>query len=277
MTGAEKIQKAFWEIADQPDGTERKYKITHGVRQDMVRKANGTVRYELWGHVIASYTPSTGILSLSDEGYRTVTTKDRLNGILHYAPKKLGTGKIGNFGVWQERRVWHLNYRNWSRPNAQGVKFKWNNGAQIDINDPFRLLEKLDEKELAKRIKTFNGHIKRFVDAIKKRVFDGSLSCDGGECWLVKGVFGEGQGCDTCESLLKPGCGGGATLIAKALQEKGYRFPGVWMAEIGEKGEGRPSITAMQKNWKHPISGALRDYVRKRITKMEFQRRQADA
>lgn len=268
MVGVSKQFEMFWKALEKPDGYSRRYgrnpRVGEGPR-DVVRRVNGTVIYELWGHPIASLTE--GVLTLSDEGWKTVTTQDRINGILACAP-----GKVSNLRVRQERRIWYLNY--YEGP-GKGRRYKWNSGVQIDIKGPFRLLEPLADNDLAKRAKTFNGHIKRFVDNIKKKVMDGTLVSDGGECWFVK--FFPGDRCADCEFLLKPGCGGGATLVAKALQEKGYAYPGVFMAEANEKGEGVPSIKKMQENWKYPISGALRDYVRKRITKIEFERRKADS
>lgn len=263
MATVDKQFEAFWKALEKPDGYVRRCGLKRdGEQRDVVKRVNGTVIYELWGHPIASLTE--GVLTLSDEGWKTITTKDRINGILACAP-----GKVRDLRVWSENRIWYV--------NAGKRKFKWNNGAQIALNNPFRLLEKTDEQAIAKRANTFNGHIRRFVDNIKKKIMNGSISSDGGECWLVKGVFGEARGCDNCEFLLKPGCGGGATLIAKALQEKGYAYPGVWMAEMGEDEEPKVSVKKMQENWKYPISGALRDYVRKRITKIEFERRKADA
>jgi hypothetical protein len=262
MATVDKQFEAFWKALEKPDGYVRRCGLRrNGEQRDVVRRANGTVIYELWGHPIASLTE--GVLTLSDEGWKTVTTKDRINGILACAP-----AKVRDLRVWSNNRIWYV--------YAGDRKFKWNNGAQIALDNPLRLLEKTNDKEIEAKANKLRDRVKAFTDRIKKRVENGTLPTGGGECWLVKGVFGESRGCDNCEYLLKPGCGGGVTLIAKALREKGYAYPGVWMAEMGEDGEPKVSIKKIQEHWKHPIGPALRDYVRKRLVKMEFERRKAD-
>lgn len=55
--------------------------------------------YKLHGHLIARYWPATGKLYISDAGWRTVTTKSRLNAIL----SKLAPG----WGIVQHDFTWH--------------------------------------------------------------------------------------------------------------------------------------------------------------------------
>jgi len=274
MVGVSKQFEMFWKALEKPDGYTRRCgrnpRVGEGPR-DLVRRANGTIIYELWGHPIASLTE--GVLTLSDEGWETLTTKDRINGILHNSP----TNKLHDFHIEQENRIWYLVYRRWSERAGRVMecqRFKWNNGVQIALDNPFRLLEKTTEEEIEAKAKKLRGRVKFFVDHVKKKVEKGTLSMDGGECWGIKmGI----QECGECEFLLKPGCGGGITLIAKALQEKGYAYPGIWVCDIDGKEKLFVSLDKIKQNWKYPIGPALRDYVRKRLVKMEFERRKADA
>lgn len=69
-------------------------------RNDVVVKDDGGVMvYKLFGKIIALFRPD-GTLSISNAGFETVTTKERLNGILH-------TFNI-NRHIWQQKHVWYI-------------------------------------------------------------------------------------------------------------------------------------------------------------------------
>lgn len=50
-------------------------------RNDRIEKNRGGVSYYLFGNQIAHYDPSTRTLLLRDSGFRTSTTKNRLNSL----------------------------------------------------------------------------------------------------------------------------------------------------------------------------------------------------
>ena len=50
--------------------------------RDALVKQQGKVSYYVWGNLIAKYNPKANSLFLSDAGWNTKLTKDRLNSIL---------------------------------------------------------------------------------------------------------------------------------------------------------------------------------------------------
>jgi hypothetical protein len=64
--------KALWKSS--------KVRVSRG-RNDRIEKNKGGVTYYLFGNEIAHYNPMNGTLTLSDAGWETTTTKDRLNGL----------------------------------------------------------------------------------------------------------------------------------------------------------------------------------------------------
>ena len=48
-------------------------------RDQLVKDKYGNVYYKLWGNTIATYNPSTKTLNVSDAGFTSPLTKDRIN------------------------------------------------------------------------------------------------------------------------------------------------------------------------------------------------------
>lgn len=71
---------------------------TIGNNTELVRRNDGSIVVELHGHGIVKYLPEHhGRIRLSSAGYRTSTTKDRIN---RYTPS--------NVSVVQRQGVWYL-------------------------------------------------------------------------------------------------------------------------------------------------------------------------
>lgn len=60
---------------------------------------------ELYGHCIAIFVPHTGKMALSDAGWRTATTKSRLNALL----RTFGNGER----ISQSKWVWYVGDKKW--------------------------------------------------------------------------------------------------------------------------------------------------------------------
>ena len=83
-------------------------------RDQLVKDKYGNVYYKLWGNTIATYNPSTKTLNVSDAGFTSPLTKDRLNAVL---------GRHGN--ITQENGRWYFH-------NSKTKKIEsWSGGKLI--------------------------------------------------------------------------------------------------------------------------------------------------
>jgi len=70
--------------------------------RDVLTKTKKGVRYDVWGNTIAIYKPKTKKLTVSDAGWATKLTKDRLNKLL--PPKH--TIRQRKFRWYSGKRIW---------------------------------------------------------------------------------------------------------------------------------------------------------------------------
>jgi hypothetical protein len=120
---ASDLDKVFWERRSRKFGH-----TPNGVR-DVVETTGYTTKYLLWGNEIA--TLEIGKLTVRDTGWRTMTTKDRLNNIL---------GKL-NMGISQDKGEWYLVHR---KRSGNWDKYEWSSGDNvIDLKDPTKYLKKV--------------------------------------------------------------------------------------------------------------------------------------
>jgi len=250
---------AFWNAMEKPVGyTKKAGFLPAGVRDTVVR-GEGGVAYLLWGNTIA--TLKDGLLTLNDCGWRTVTTMDRLYGILAGAPYS----RVSRFRVQKEKGIWYLVH------SSTGKKYEWNGGARIALKRPMLLLKPIKDKEIAKRGKEANERIRIFLKEMESRIAEGRLADGGGECWGISmGI----QKCEECQYLARTNCGGGVRLINKALEEKGYGCPAIFFCRSDENGKGTPDAGVMEKNWDR-ISDALRGFLKKKLALAQHKRREA--
>lgn len=255
MSGSNfEVKKAFWIAKDKPDGYIKKHGWTKAGLRDEVIKANGGIVYLLWGHRIAEF--SNGVLTLSDAGYRTKTTKDRINGILH------GNPHFQDFTVQQDRGVW------WLGNTKTGKRYVWDDGAKIELAEPFKHLVETDLKSVNKTANQRSNIVNKFLDLMRTRIDDGSLSMDGGECW---GALMGLMKCEECEFLAQDDCGGGVHLLLNALKECGYPSPAIFLCSR-VNGEVKPDLETMKKEW-NIIKHALRKYIKKKLDMKEYSKR----
>lgn len=235
------VIERFWQAKDQKDGFKRGSGfLPNGVR-DIVKKENGEVKYLLWGNPIAVL--KDGVLILSDCGWKTSTTKDRLSNILR-------EGGI-DLTISQERGVWYL--FDW---RARDKKYIWGDGVEIPLKKPLSMLKAIDDKKIVADAKKLNEPIRCFMAEMKSRVDNGKLSMDGGECW---GISMGMQECKDCEHFCTTNCGGGVTLLAKAIESR--RSPMAVALFMGNS-EGKPGLERIRKNW-DGISRDLRHWLKK--------------
>lgn len=65
------------------------------------------VSVKLHGHIICSYNRSRETVTFNDCGWRTATTKSRLNSLLQYFSSYINGG-WSRFGIYQAKHVWYL-------------------------------------------------------------------------------------------------------------------------------------------------------------------------
>lgn len=112
-------------------------------------------------------------VELRTDGWKTVTTKDRMN---DYLPQ--------GWHVYQEKREWYV--RNWRTdevwPFAEGITIDYANETVHGEADP----ELEDERRL--RDKRIKKYAKGFAEALAKS----ELRWGGaGDCWMCVGMFGD--------------------------------------------------------------------------------------
>jgi len=253
------VIEAFWNARTKSDGYTKCHGWVKGEIRDKVIKENNIVHYLLWDNEIARLVGNT--LTLSDCGWQTNTTQDRLNAIL----KRVNTVK-GEFFIQKERHVWYLRYREWDEKEEKFINsqsFKWGKETVFDLKNPFKRLKPFDTEAIDKKAKEMKKTVDKFVREMKIRVEKGELQTGGGECWGVLMGLSE---CHECQYLASPICGGGAHLILKALTEKKYLHPAIFMCKQDEKGNVVPDNETILNNW-DTIKKALSDFIRKSLIK----------
>jgi hypothetical protein len=79
---------------------------------------NNAIRVSLHGNLIAIISPNKNTLTLYDCGYRTATTKSRLNALLSHYNKGF---------IWQVQGTWF--YRDY----FEGITQLWNSGLVVPL------------------------------------------------------------------------------------------------------------------------------------------------
>lgn len=89
--------------------------------RDMLRKGKkGVIHYDVWGNTVATLNPKKQILKVSDAGWRTKLTKDRLNQVLT-------TNRIS-----QKKGEWFLNTH-----TGKAIKFRGSAKFKLKRNEVF--------------------------------------------------------------------------------------------------------------------------------------------
>lgn len=166
---------AFWNIEK---GRTIKYGYTpkeiRGTNiRDRITNENGVINYYLWNNNIATLKDNT--LTLRDTGWKTPTTKDRLNNILN---SKFGyKTRIG-----QEKYVWYL--------IVNDKKYQWSDGDnKIDLNNPTKYLKPVEEIKFKEKVKGQREIVSDYIKKWKDGIFKGTITQE--ELDKLYGIFSE--------------------------------------------------------------------------------------
>jgi len=164
---------------------------------------------------ILTFKPN-GDVVIDCGGYRSFTTKERLNRYLE------------NANIFQERNVWYLG--SWSTPKQDRIVYF--DGIIIDKNGKVKNplpQNSIDNQEKAK--KNFDKLVKAYLD--KVRGMEKLPRPSGGDCWYCAMHTKEGESwgdisgdTEHIKKHLRTKCIQGS-LIFNALLHKGYRYPDV--------------------------------------------------
>lgn len=117
-----------------------------------------------------------GRVVLNTGGWRTVTTKDRMN---RFLPE--------GWSVWSDRSVWYLGCGPWTE-NPE--KYTFADGITIDAEGNVSGQAAASPKELQALNRLCGRYAKKFVDAL----FSGEVPAPGaGDCWHCHLQTGDGQ------------------------------------------------------------------------------------
>jgi len=159
VTRAGDMGDKFWAM---DSGKSKSFGYTaRGVR-DKIENTDGVTNYYLWDNNIATFDANKNTLTVRDTGWKTPTTKERLNNVI--------TSKFGyDTRISQEKHVWFIEHKN--------KKYKWSDGDNvIDLSNPTKNLSPVDEPAMKAQIKEKGKSISGFVKGFKDKIFGGTMS-----------------------------------------------------------------------------------------------------
>lgn len=130
----------------------------------LIKRKDGSIAVRLWDTDVVVYKPN-GDIVLNSGGWRTPTTKDRLNG---YSP----------ITIAQTNKVWYVCRKGkWEEKN---VPFR--DGMIVHPDGSFEGVGNVQDEEYVKRM---NKAITKYVDGYIKALFDGKVPApSAGDCWF---------------------------------------------------------------------------------------------
>lgn len=226
--------------ADSILGNRSKKKIGHNTYLMQCADGNGGQCIQAFYHEtpVVTYFPN-GIIEATSGGWKTVTTKDRLNQLL---PTQ----------VWQAKGIWTV--KNGAR-FFDGIRFD----SEGNVLNP---LPTADTEALDKENRKIKRQIKAYTDGFCKELVENGLPMpSNGDCWYCLGLL------DSNEHLLDhmeekyyvP------SLAINALRESGYQDTGIYFF-LGMK----PESDIMGKDYRVDVNLVKRSigkYMRKRLVK----------
>lgn len=152
-------------LAAGKDPDDRPYPNGRATRVQRRGKYAIAVRYHETDVVL--YTPE--FLKLQTDGWRTSTTKQRINDALYGLP--------GYVSVHQDKGVWYLSVKQQNTvPFYDGLTIDWE-GNLLDNNTRFG-------EEEQRRVKWLNQKINAYVRKVRQAIEDGTLDRpNAGDCW----------------------------------------------------------------------------------------------
>jgi len=139
---ARDMAEAFWINGDRRFGH-----TARGVRDEITTDEKGNVHYFLWGNKIAEHNKQKNVLIVTDAGWQTKTTKDRLNSIL--AEKRLGR-------ISQKAGKWFI--------ERDDKKFEWSGKETFALDNPEKHLKLFEEKKARLEVKEEKKQREAFVE-----------------------------------------------------------------------------------------------------------------
>lgn len=199
--------------------------------------------FEVWRHYdtdIVSRNLSTRAVTLNSGGFRTFTTKGKINDILSalHLP----------FQLYTDRRVWWL----WTTTNESK---KWVFVDGITIHDSLSVTGSLDSEVFLRRKRALEGRIKKYLERARKKLDREWPEPGPGDCWycgMTEVETGKSWGDvsgnhDHLFSHMQDGYVPGMLLV-RAIQDTGRR-PEVWFPMLRQDKERgvREMITLLGK------------------------------
>jgi len=139
----------------------------------LIRKPDGVLAIELFGHEIIQYHPK-GPIVLNSCGYRTVTTKDRIN---RYNPAY----------IIQARGIWYITNGIPGYPHSVRDLPLFEDGMKVNNNGKVQGLSKKTQAKNQARLKEVNAlnvRIKKYADGFLEALFACKVpKPSGGDCW----------------------------------------------------------------------------------------------
>jgi len=204
--------------------------------------SDGSVCYQLHDTVVVQIF-SDGKFKLDSGGWRTVTTKARMNEFMPSA-----------FNLHQERGVWYLMRGYWNDPDRERVSYY--DGMVVDPSQP--LVEEGAGAEEAQRVKGLIKKIGAYCRALRKHIEKNGVPMpNNGDCW-----FCMMQDVETGKSLGESS--GDKDHLISHLDEKYIHGSLIWRALISRRPE-QGAATIMQMGFVDIIVGEVRNYFKRQL------------
>lgn len=134
-------------------------------RQTYMQREGDDYVVRQWGHPIVTYQPDGGI-RLDSCGYRTATTKDRLNQL------------VPGYHIWSERGTWWIAKGWWNQPGF--TKWAFADGMVVY---PDRVEGAASEQEVKER-RALRKRVSQYAKDYVRALFAGEVGKpDNGDCW----------------------------------------------------------------------------------------------
>lgn len=159
VTRAGDMGDKFWAMES---GKSKSFGYTDRGVRDKIENTDGVTNYYLWDNNIATFDAKKNTLTVRDTGWKTSTTKERLNNVI--------SSKFGyDTRIEQEKHVWYISH--------EGKKYKWSDGDNvIDLSNPSKHLSSVDEPAMKAQIKEKSKSIQGFVKGFKDKIFAGTMT-----------------------------------------------------------------------------------------------------
>lgn len=162
-----------WYAADTYLGKRQERVIGHNTRIERAGNDDATIRIKYHGNTIVTYT--TESVSYSSCGWRTITTKQRINEFLP-----------DGWHVWQDRGEWYLGH-GWNDKS----RYVWADGITILTDGT---VTNAGEESDVEKTRNTTRRIRKYVAGYMAELVAGKLpSPSNGDCWYCALKTDEGK------------------------------------------------------------------------------------